>query len=333
MSHCPPFIARSPQQLMMRNVFVELLDLCSVPVMLKYEGFNAAGSIKLKSAVCLLDHLEMRGELLPGREIIESSSGNLGIALSIVCAARGYKFTCVTDPASTENSRLAIRATGARLIIVDQRDENGGYLMTRLKTIEKMCRENPKLIWTNQYANQSNSYAHYSTTAPEILDAFPKVDWLFVGAGTTGTLMGCIHYFNEHSRMTKIVAVDAQGSITFGGKKGRRLIPGLGTSRVPPLCDHSAIKRVHVVDEISTLGECRYWAKRGYLFGGSTGTVLAAIRAFASEIAADDVVVAISPDGGEKYLSTVHNPHWVNEHFPKLPEEEEVEYQEAGYEV
>lgn len=320
MSERKPIIVRSPEQLMMKNVFIELQQLSPAPVMLKYEGFNSAGSIKIKTALSIIDQMEASGALRPGCEIIESSSGNLGVALAVICAARNYKFTCVTDPASTENARYAIRATGANLIVVEQRDENGGYLMTRIKTIEKMCRENPKLIWTNQYANEANCLAHYMTTAPEIMDAFPKVDWLFIGAGTTGTLMGCIRYFNEHSPSTTIVAVDAAGSITFGGEKGKRHIPGIGTSRVPPICDHKLVRRVHLVDEVKTIRECHYWASRGYLFGGSTGSVLAAIRAHALKIQPSDVVVAISPDGGEKYLHSIYNPDWVDKHYPVAAE-------------
>ncbi|WP_227008524.1 2,3-diaminopropionate biosynthesis protein SbnA [Pseudoalteromonas luteoviolacea] len=302
----------------MRDVFIEMPDMCQGRVMLKYEGFNAAGSIKMKSALSIIDQMEASGELKPGCEIIESSSGNLGVALSIICAARGYKFTCVTDPASTENARYAIRATGANLIIVEERDENGGYLMTRLKTIAEMCEQNPNLIWTNQYANQANCFAHYSATGPEILEAFPEVDWLFIGAGTTGTLMGCTRFFKEHSPNTKIVAVDTEGSITFGGDTGKRYIPGLGTSRVPPICDHDEVEQVQMIAEIMTVKECRYWASKGYMFGGSTGTVLAAIREYADQIGADDTVVCISPDGGEKYLNTIYNPNWVEKNLTNL---------------
>ncbi|CAH9057866.1 N-(2-amino-2-carboxyethyl)-L-glutamate synthase [Pseudoalteromonas holothuriae] len=320
MSSLKPMIVSKPEQLLVNNLYLELSGLAPAQVHLKYEGFNAAGSIKMKSALTLIDELEQQGKLKPGSEIIESSSGNLGVALAIICASRGYKFTCVTDLACTEQARSAILAAGGNLIVVEQRDANGGFLATRLATIKDKCRNNPNLVWTNQYASSSNVNAHYKYTAPEILSAFKQVDWLFVGAGTTGTLMGCIKYFSEHSANTRIVAIDAKGSITFGHPKGIRHIPGIGTSRVPPICDHSAVKDVHLVAEPNTIAECHYWAKQGFMFGGSTGSVLTGIRHYADRIKASDTVVAISADGGDKYLKSVYNPQWVAERFGSLPE-------------
>ncbi|KZN59881.1 hypothetical protein N473_02895 [Pseudoalteromonas luteoviolacea CPMOR-1] len=331
-----------PEQLLINNLYLELSGIAPAQVHLKYEGFNAAGSIKMKSALTLIDELEQQGKLKPGSEIIESSSGNLGVALAIICASRGYKFTCVTDLACTEQARAAILAAGANLIVVKDRDANGGFLATRLATIKDKCQQNPNLVWTNQYASSSNVNAHYKYTAPEILSTFEKVDWLFVGAGTTGTLMGCIKYFAEHSPSTRIVAIDAKGSITFGHPKGIRHIPGIGTSRVPPICDHDAVKHVHLVAEQNTIAECHYWAKQGFMFGGSTGSVLTGIRHYADKIKATDTVVAISPDGGEKYLKSIYNPQWVAERFSSLPEivpykskntSDDVKIKELDYEV
>jgi cysteine synthase A len=317
-----PIIIDTPQQLSVNNLFVKLKDVVPAAVYLKCEGFNGAGSIKLKPAIYMIEKLEQQGLLKPGSELIESSSGNLGVALSIVCAAKGYKFTCVTDPVSTENIRYAIRAAGANLLVITEQDAGGGgYLQSRINTIKGMCAKNPKLIWINQYANDNNWYAHYHSTAKEIAQSFEHIDWLFIGAGTTGTLMGCHAYFKKHSPHTKIVAVDVQGSVTFGGKKSKRYIPGLGTSRRPEIFNGDVIEHQLLVNEFDSVNECHHWASKGYFFGGSTGSVLNGLRQYASQILTTDTVVAISPDFGDKYMNTVYNPQWVDQHIQAAPQQ------------
>src|SRR5262249_48963698 len=131
-----------------------------------------------------------------------------------------------------------------------------------------------RYVWLNQYANADNWKAHYRTTAPAIARQFPRLDVLFVGAGTTGTLMGCARYFQERHRSVRVVAVDSVGSVTFGGSPARRMIPGLGTSVRPPLLDMSFVDDVMHVEEADTVRACHRLARRGFLFGGSTGTVV-----------------------------------------------------------
>lgn len=319
-------IAHSPEQLSVNNLYIALKGIIPSELYLKCEGFNGAGSIKLKPALYMIEQMEKEGILTKGCELIESSSGNLGVALSIICAAKGYKFTCVTDPVSTESVRYAIEAAGAKLIVIDQQDVGGGYLQSRIDTIKRMCEHNPNLIWINQYANENNWKAHYHSTASEIHQSFPKIDWLFVGAGTTGTLMGCYHYFKKYSPNTRLIGVDVVGSVTFGKEKSKRSIPGLGTSRRPEIFQHNLIKEKVMVTEKNTIKECRYWAKKGYFFGGSTGTMLSGIRQYADKIKPDDVVVTISPDFGEKYMSTIYNPSWVESKYPNTLDKIELSF-------
>lgn len=309
------FFASSPLELQQERLFIRLDDLAPAPVHLKLEGYNPAGSIKLKPALGMIAALEEEGRLRPGCEIIESSSGNLGVALAIVCAERGYRFTCVTDPVSSEANRSLIRAYGGRVIVVAERDENGGFLQTRLRLIRAMLAENQNLIWLNQYANPRNPGAHAETTAPEILASFPVPDWLFVGAGTTGTLVGCLQHFRVHSPRTRIVAVDAEGSVTFGGAPALRRIPGLGSSRRPEIAGLEDPHAVAIVPEADTLRMCHRYARGGLLLGGSTGTTLAGLARLADRIAPDATVVAISPDFGERYLRTIYDPEWIRMHF------------------
>ena len=132
-------------------------------------------------------------EALPGRTkpySSESSSGNLGLALSLVCAIKGYEFICVTDPNADRSAIRGIELYGGKVIVVDERDSANGYLGTRLKTIDEILKSDPNAFWLNQYANVANKNAHAKQTGDEIAPEFDKVDWVFVGTGTTGTLAG-----------------------------------------------------------------------------------------------------------------------------------------------
>ncbi|WP_423392346.1 2,3-diaminopropionate biosynthesis protein SbnA [Burkholderia sp. LMG 21824] len=299
------------------DVFLELRHFVqSRNVHLKLEGFNAGGSIKLKTATALVRDAETHRNLKSKRKFIESSSGNLGLALSVIAAARGYHFTCVVDKNSSEQSINIMRALGTTVVIIDKRDSHGGYLGSRLEYIHAALARDPDQIWLNQYQNRANPEIHAQQTARSVLDEFDHVDYLFVGAGTTGTLMGCVAAFRVHSPATRLIAVDSIGSVTFGTPGQRRHLPGLGASVMPHFFDRTQIDDVIQIPEAETVAMCRdISARYGYLSGASTGTVLAAIRRMHATIPPDARVVAISPDLGHTYLDTVYNDAWCNETF------------------
>lgn len=300
--------------------FVALKGMGLSRLFLKIEALNPAGSIKMKTAIGMVRDLEMRGKITPETELIESSSGSLGVALSIVAAERGYHFTCVVDPNTSAQNIKMMKALGARVVVVDQRDENGGFLGSRIAYINALAARDSRYVWFNQYANAENPKAHARTTARSVFENFERVDYLFVGAGTTGTLMGCLQFFGEHSPATKIVAVDSVGSVTFGHAPGKRHIPGLGTSRRPEIFSAAGIHALHMVDEADTVAMCRYLARsNGILAGGSTGTVLSAVHAWSERIEPGATVVAISPDLGERYLDSIYDDDWVTERFGRVP--------------
>lgn len=287
----------------------------NIPVYLKLEGLNTAGSIKFKTAINLIDGLYRDKKIVPRKsKIIESSSGNLGVALSVICKSRNLPFICVTDVNTSTNNVNLMELYGATVICVSERDSNGGYLGTRIKKIKQMLTQDSNLLWTNQYENPDNPLTHYLTTAQEIKNQFSKVDHLFIGAGTTGTLMGCAKYFKETSPKTRIIAVDAAGSVTFGGLAKKRYIPGLGTSKRPGIVDESLIDEIIIVEEADTVVTCHEILNlTGLLVGGSTGTILNAIYTKRNDFMPGDTVVAISPDFGERYLNTIYNSNWVQE--------------------
>ncbi|MEU9103568.1 2,3-diaminopropionate biosynthesis protein SbnA [Streptomyces xanthophaeus] len=299
------------------DIFLRLPgELPGSELFLKIEGLNPAGSIKLKTAVGLISDAESRGLLGPGGRVIESSSGNLGVALSMVCAAKGYEFTCVTDPNASAQNVAAMKALGAQVIVVEGRDANGGFLGSRIALIERLVADDPALLWTNQYGNKANPRIHSIRTAASTMAKIGAVDYLFVGAGTTGTLMGCAEYFRRFSPGTRIIAVDTEGSVTFGGPSRPRYIPGLGTSRRPELLEPHLLDEVVLIDERDAVRACRAVARRhGVLVGGSTGSVLAAVLERAASIPEGSRVVALSPDLGDRYLSTVYNDTWVAARF------------------
>jgi cysteine synthase A len=294
------------------ELFVDLLPVFGQSLFLKCEGFNFAGSIKLKAATEMVDAAEQDGVLTPDSIIVESSSGNLGVALSTIAASRGYRFLCVTDPRCNLPTRLLMEALGARVHVVAEPDPVGGFLGARLKYVSALCASDQRHVWLNQYTNAGNWRAHYRTTAPAITRQFPRLDVLFVGAGTTGTLMGCARFFREWPRPVRVVAVDAVGSVTFGGAPGRRMLPGLGMSIRPPLLDESYVDEVLRVEEADAVRACHRLARRGFLFGGSTGTVVAGAMSWLDRHGGDDVTaVAIAPDLGERYLETVYQTNWL----------------------
>jgi len=306
-------IAEHSYELIRDDDFMHVRDVAGLNrFYIKVEGFNPGGSIKMKTARSLIEAAERALARTGDLRLIESTSGNLGVALAVICAAKNYRLTCVTDPNSSAVAVAAMRTIGAEVVVVRRRDKQGGFLGSRIAYIRQRLADDPGLYWPNQYANPSNAAAHERATGPAVLAAFPTVNYLFVGVGTGGTLMGCVNCFRRHSPSTRIIAVDAVGSVSFGSDPATRHVPGLGTSRPPELLDRQAPDEVLLIPEWETVRECRWLARHtGLLGGGSTGTVLAAVRRHASSIAPDETVVAIAPDLGERYLNSVYDDGWV----------------------
>jgi len=311
-------VISTPQDYNEDELYIDLRRILGSPLYLKCEGFNFAGSIKLKAAREMVREAERSGGLTPDTILVESSSGNLGVALSMIAASRGHRFVCVTDSRCNLSTRLLMEAFGAQVHVVTAPSPINGFLGARLDYVRALCATDERYLWLNQYANPGNWQAHYRTTAPAIVSQFPELDVLFIGAGTTGTLMGCARYLRQWHRPVWIVAVDSVGSVTFGRPAGRRMIPGLGTSVRPPLLDESLVDEVIHVPESEAIRTCHRLARRGFLFGGSTGTVVSAATAWLDEHGSPDLTaVAIAPDLGERYLDTVYQANWLRDLYPE----------------
>lgn len=307
-------IITAPHEFNEAELYVDLQSIVGDSLFLKCEGFNFAGSVKLKAATEMVEAAERDGTLRSSSILIESSSGNLGVALSMLAASKGYKFVCVTDARCNPSARLVMEALGSEVHVIEEPAEVGGFLGARIAYVQARLEADDRYVCLNQYANPGNWRAHHRTTAPSIASMFPELDVLFVGAGTTGTLMGCARFFKQWHRPVKIVAIDSVGSTTFGTKAGPRMIPGLGTSVRPEMLDESYVDDVVHVEEADTIRACHLMARSGFLFGGSTGTVVSgATDWLASHPAVGRTAVALSPDLGERYLNTVYQSNWIQE--------------------
>lgn len=312
-----PTIITAPDALQCDDVYVDIASSLGIPLYLKCEGFNFAGSIKLRAAVSMVDHATALGRVTSQTTLVESSSGNLGIALSVVAAARSIPMVCVVDPKCNRPAMDLMRALGTQVVVVDEPDDQGGFLTARKSRVRAMCDANPNYLWLNQYENEHSWIAYYESTARLIGKHFPDLDVVFIGVGTGGTLRGCSTYFREFLPNTKVVAVDSVGSVNFGMPPGPRHLPGIGASEPMDFVARDLADDVVVVPEREAVSACRDMARHGFLFGASTGTIVAGARKWlgANRIGGTRTAVAISPDFGERYLDTVYRSAWRDEMF------------------
>jgi len=282
-------------------------------VIAKLELMNPSGSMKDRSAAYILERGLADGTITPATRLIESSSGNFGIALATAARVHDLEFTCVVDPKTTPaNLRILLRL-GAEVELVTDADEHGCFLGTRLRRVAELCRERPGSLWVNQYANDGNWLAHYHGTAAEILaDLDRPIDCLVAPVSTTGTILGLARRLRGAFPALHVVAVDAAGSVIFGGAAGPRHLPGLGAGRRPEVLDPAQIDEVVWVSDRDAVAGCRALAlSEGILAGGSSGAVVAAIERLRPGWPARWQVVTVLPDRGERYLDQVYDDDWV----------------------
>lgn len=286
----------------------------------KLEGFNPGGSIKDRAAINIIRNAMENGEIGSETTIVESSSGNMGIGLAQVCACYGLRFICVIDPKTTRSNVDILRAYGAEIDYVSEPDPiSGEFLQARIDRVQELLASIPNSYWPDQYSNVFNLRAHYLTMSEIVNELGDAPDYLFSATSTCGTARGCAEYARANGLKTKVVAVDALGSVIFGGKYAKRLIPGHGASVRPRLHQPELIDRfVHVSDLDCIVGCRRLVRKEGILAGGSSGGVLSAIDHFKEKIEPGATCVAIFADRGERYLDTVYSDSWVSTHFDAM---------------
>jgi N-(2-amino-2-carboxyethyl)-L-glutamate synthase len=283
----------------------------------KMESFNAGGSVKDRAAITIIEKAMQEDQIHAGSTIIESSSGNMGIGLAQACAYFGLRFICVVDPKTTQQNIKILEAYGAEVDMVKEPSPvTGEFLQARLDRVQFLLTTVENAFWTDQYANTYNALAHHNTMREIVAALDGKVDYLFTATSTCGTIRGCREYLREAGLPTKIVAVDAVGSVIFGENTCKRLIPGHGAAVRPKLYQDNLADLCVLVTDLDCVVECRRLMKReAILAGGSSGAVTMAVRKLKREIERDAVCVMILPDRGERYLDTIYCDSWVKEHF------------------
>jgi N-(2-amino-2-carboxyethyl)-L-glutamate synthase len=289
----------------------------------KLESYNPGGSIKDRSALEMLRDRIFDGRLVPGRSVVvESSSGNLGIGLAQVCGYFGIRFICVTDPRANQQNIAIMRAFGAEVEVVTDLDpRTGEYLPVRIRRVQELVATIDHAYCPDQYANPLNPRAHRKTVQ-EIVQALPRLDYLFCATSSCGTLRGCAEYIRGRRLPVKIVAVDALGSAIFGPPVGGRLLPGHGASVRPKLYHDGLADAVVRVGDLGAVVGCRRLAAReAIIVGGSSGAVVSAMESMRDRIPSGARCALVFADRGERYLNTIYDDDWVAAHFGDVSHE------------
>lgn len=274
-------------------------------LLLKLEYFNPAGSVKDRAALSILNDAERRGLLDRDTVIIEPTSGNTGIGLAAVAAPRGYKVVLTMPETMSVERRKLLAAYGAEIVLTD------GALGMRgaIEAAERLKAKYAKSVIAGQFVNPANPAAHYATTGPEIWeDTGGRVDVLVAGIGTGGTLSGAGRYLKEKNPAVYTVAVEpADSPVLSGGKAGPHKLQGIGAGFVPDTFDKTVCDEVATVMADDALAALRTLAKcEGIFVGISSGAALSAAAALAKrEEYAGKTIVAVLPDGGDRYLSVL----------------------------
>ena len=302
-------IYTSADQLIGKTPLLELTHIeqdagLNARLLVKLEYFNPAGSVKDRIAKAMLDEAEASGRLKPGSTIIEPTSGNTGIGLASVAAARGYRLIITMPETMSVERRQLMRAYGAELVLT----EGAKGMKGAIAKAEELAQEISDSFIPGQFVNPANPAAHRSTTGPEIwADAGGEVDIFVAGVGTGGTITGVGQYIKEQNPAVKVVAVEPKDSpVLSEGRSGPHKIQGIGAGFVPEVLDPAVYDEILPVSNEDAFAAGRLIGrKEGVLVGISSGAALhAAIELAKRPENAGKTIVALLPDTGDRYLST-----------------------------
>lgn len=302
-------IYKSVQELVGHTPLMELTHIekeynLAAKILVKLEYFNPAGSVKDRIAKQMIEEAEAAGTIKPGSVIVEPTSGNTGIGLSMIAQTKGYKSIIVMPESMSIERRKLMKAYGAELVLTPAAEGMKGAIAKAKEIVE-----NTPNAWTpGQFTNQANVHAHYKTTGPEIWqDTDGNVNMLIAGVGTGGTITGTGTYLKEQNPHLEVIAVEpADSPVLAGGKPGAHKIQGIGAGFVPDVLNQNIYNRiVHVTNEDAIESGKLISKKEGVLVGISSGAAIwAAIQEAKREENSGKTIVAILPDSGDRYLST-----------------------------
>ena len=275
-----------------------------VELYVKVEAFNPGGSVKDRLALAIVLDAEAKGLLKPGDTIVEATSGNTGVALAMVAAARGYKFVAVMTETFSVERRKLMRAYGAKVILTPAAERGSGMVRKAKELAEKHG-----WFLARQFENEANPAWHRNTTGPEILQDFvgKRLDYFVSGWGTGGTLTGVGQTLKLARPDVKIVSTEPAGAQLLGGKEWQpHKIQGWTPDFIPAVLDRSVVDDIKAVEDLVARDTARRLAaEEGVFVGLSAGATLAAALQVANEAPAGSVILAMLPDTGERYLSTI----------------------------
>lgn len=307
-------IFKSIDELIGNTPLLELLQLkqkkaLKANVFAKLEMNNPAGSVKDRVAKAMLDEAERSGKIKPGAVIIEPTSGNTGIGLCALCAARGYKAIIVMPETMSIERRMLMSLYGAEVVLA----EGAKGMAGAIEKAKNLAAEIPNSFVPGQFVNPANPAAHLATTGPEIFDALEgNVDIFVACVGTGGTLSGTGAYLKMQNPDIRVVAVEPSSSaVLSGGEPGPHKIQGIGAGFVPDVLDEDIFDQIVAVDDADAFAMLQELAKtEGVLAGISSGAALVAALALAKEEENEGKnIVVILPDTGERYLSSLASPN------------------------
>jgi len=285
-------------------VRINHLAPANVTMYVKLEAANPGGSVKDRLALAIIEDGERRGTLKPGQTVVEATSGNTGIALAMVCAARGYPFVALMPESFSVERRQIMRAYGAKVVLTPAAERATGAV----KLAEKLATERGWFL-ARQFDNPANPAYHRQTTGPEILSDFAsmRLDFWITGYGTGGTMTGAGQIIKRARPETKIIACEPAGAALLGGQEWKpHKIQGWTPDFVPSVLDREVYDQVVTVTDEQAVASARELARREGIFCGiSAGGTFAGAVAVAAKAPAGSVLLAMLPDTGERYLSTV----------------------------
>lgn len=290
------------------------VEVAGIPrtLLLKLEGRSPWRSIKGRTALGLVRSIAPR---MASRDVtvVESTSGNLGVALSAICRDLGLPFVAVVDLKQSPVIQAAIEANGARLEVVRTPAAATTHLLDRLDRVRKLVAEIPGAVWPNQYENDANRHVHETWTAPEIdRQVGDEAQAVFVAVSTGGTLAGLAAHFRRARPSTRLVAVDVEGSTVFGGVPGGRVLTGIGASRRSTFLTRAGCDDLVYVREAAAIAACHVLrADTGLAVGGSSGAVVAGALDHLAAHPGLTTAVCVCADLGENYTRTVYDPDWL----------------------
>lgn len=279
----------------------------------KLEHQNFFGSIKDRPAFYILKKAIETNLINSNSIIVESTSGNFGVALSGICRMLKIKFVPVVDPNISTEKESILRLNGCEIIKVTERDETGGFLLNRIKTVKNFLAEHENAYTPNQYENPDNYMAYYHTLGQEIAQGLPKLDYAFISVSTGGTITGLSNRLKEQYRNIKIIGVDVEGSLVFSNKPQTRKLSGMGSSMKSVLMDNARIDDYVIFSQREIIKGCHDLLLEHNLFlGGSSGAAYLAADMLMKKLNRQDLnAIFIAPDAGNSYLDTIYNPQWV----------------------